>query len=298
MIGLERLPPPSGATESEWRLRVPAQHAFLEGHFPGNPVLPAAAQLLLVHELACERAGERLALLGLSGVRLRRRIAPGEELALALEDSGRFELRAAGELATSGALELARATELESRPPESLRLSEVPHATPASNATPSVAEASHHAAARANERSPRTRCLPHALPALLLGDVLEHDEHALASRLELAPDSAWRIHARGARLSGLLALEAGAQAAALHLGLALERTGEPRAQAGFLVALRAARFDPAGIELAPELLARTLVRARCVESAAPLSNWSFELEQAGRVLASGRFSAWQSEPTS
>lgn len=276
MIGFERLPPASDARAGELRVRAPAHHAFFEGHFPGNPVLPAAAQLALVHELACERAGERLELRGLTGVRLRRRIAPGEELALALEDSGRFELRAAGELAASGALELARASEARQPEPE-LRPSRAPEGT----------------ALVASAGPPWSECLPHAPPALVLGALLEHGEAALACGLELAPASAWRAYAHAGRCSPLLALEAGAQAAALHLGLALAGADEPRARAGFLVALRAARFDPAGIALEPELLARTRVRAQRIESAPPLSTWSFELERAGRVLASGRFSAWQ-----
>jgi len=276
LIGFERLPLARGASAHESRWRAPASHAFFEGHFSGNPVLPAAAQLWLVHELACERAGERLGLLGLAGVRLRRRIAPNEELELRLEDAGRFELRAAGELATHGSLELARAAEDR-----------------ASTAPLALEAEAGRATRSAQERPAWTRCLPHAPPALVLGELLEQSEDSVACRLELAPASGWRVHARGAALSGLLAVEAGAQAAALHLGLALARAQEPPVTAGFLVALRAARFDPAGIPAAPAALASTLVRARRLESAPPLSTWSFELEQAGRALASGRFSAWQ-----
>jgi len=70
------------------RLRVPADLAFLEGHFPGQPVVAGVVQIHWVLQAARELLGERARARALEGVRFREMLLPGQELSLELEWDG------------------------------------------------------------------------------------------------------------------------------------------------------------------------------------------------------------------
>lgn len=83
---IERCEPGEGA---RGRYRVTGKEWFLEGHFPGNPVLPgviqveALAQVGAVALLADERYRGKLPLFGgIEKVRFRRVVRPGEVVTL------------------------------------------------------------------------------------------------------------------------------------------------------------------------------------------------------------------------
>lgn len=81
---------------------------FFDGHFAGDPVLPAVAQLSGLVEPVAQRAWPALGtLVGASQLKFHRVCRPGETLSLRCEREGRtvrFTLRVGDDLASAGAL--------------------------------------------------------------------------------------------------------------------------------------------------------------------------------------------------
>ena len=103
-----------GARRLERRLRVPADLAALEGHFPGAPLVAGVVQLGWVMEAARALAGRALAARAFEGLRFRDALAPEQELRLAVElseagDSARFQLDAGERVFAAGRVRLAGA---------------------------------------------------------------------------------------------------------------------------------------------------------------------------------------------
>jgi len=96
------------------RVRLDAGSAVLAGHFPGEPLLPGIAHLVLAQEAAERLLGRSLAVSALEGFRLRRAVRPGDLIDVSVartdrEDAFRFELRVAGVLSSSGLLSVTDA---------------------------------------------------------------------------------------------------------------------------------------------------------------------------------------------
>lgn len=87
---------------------APPEADFFDGHFAGDPVLPAVAQVSGLVEPLAQRAWPALgALVGASQLKFHRVCRPGEALSLRCEREGRtvrFTLRVADTLASAGAL--------------------------------------------------------------------------------------------------------------------------------------------------------------------------------------------------
>lgn len=93
---------------------APPEAAFFDGHFPGDPVLAAVAQVSALVEPVARRAWPALgALAGASQLKFHRVCRPGETLSLRCTRDGltvRFTLHAAEHLASAGALRFSGAS--------------------------------------------------------------------------------------------------------------------------------------------------------------------------------------------
>src|SRR5262249_26095807 len=78
--GLTLLEEARGPERYSARFRLEPESSFLDGHFPGHPILPAIAQVGLAVRGAYELLGSNPALASLSGVRFRRTVHPGETI--------------------------------------------------------------------------------------------------------------------------------------------------------------------------------------------------------------------------
>lgn len=94
------------------RVRVEPNGAVLEGHFPGEPVLPGVAHLALVLAAIAEMSGRPTVLREVRALRLRRRVGPGAVLEARVgspsaEGVVGFEVRAEGAIAAAGTVVVA-----------------------------------------------------------------------------------------------------------------------------------------------------------------------------------------------
>jgi 3-hydroxymyristoyl/3-hydroxydecanoyl-(acyl carrier protein) dehydratase len=59
-----------------------ASSPWFSGHFPGDPILPGVAQLKMVADIIATQRKERLRMTGLSRIKFRKIVRPGELLTL------------------------------------------------------------------------------------------------------------------------------------------------------------------------------------------------------------------------
>ena len=93
-----------------FEVSVPAESSFFEGHFPGQPLLPAAAILTLVAE-AARIAFPEDAVTGFDAVRFSSPVAPGCAARLEFRNEGNgsgplFELATGDRVLTTGRIHL------------------------------------------------------------------------------------------------------------------------------------------------------------------------------------------------
>lgn len=104
-----------GAEQREGRtvrvpVRVPEDLAYLEGHFPGNPIVPGVAQLVSLAEVRARAAWPELGpVAGVRRLKFMRGLYPGDELVVELtrtEDAARvtFRIRCGDAECTKGTL--------------------------------------------------------------------------------------------------------------------------------------------------------------------------------------------------
>ncbi len=237
--------------------------AHFAGHFPERPILPGVTLLALVLDALGREAGRPAALRAIPFARLRRSIAPGEILALAVRpgDGGRVRV----DLSRDGAL-VANCELVLGRPDGS--------AAPAR-----VRDAS--AAIAGGATPPVDRLLPQHPPMRFVTSIAGE-----------APDGvtcAARIPAACALVSGgsapaLAALEAAAQAAAVWEAVRRWRAASAASpRMGYLVAMRDVAFFAARIPAESAFLAS----ARLDAAQPPLMRYAVEVEHDARPVLRG-----------
>ncbi len=100
----------------EWytEVQVPAESSWFAGHFPGDPILPAIAQLGMVYEAACKALGQRFRVAGFSRIKFKKIIRPGDCLKITvlpkkdLPGLYAFRLMAGDDVACSGTMALEK----------------------------------------------------------------------------------------------------------------------------------------------------------------------------------------------
>ena len=73
------------SNRAEFDIRVPPELVFLQGHFPGEPVLPGVVQVHWAIELASERFDLKPDFTAIEGLKFHRVIEPGAALRLVVE---------------------------------------------------------------------------------------------------------------------------------------------------------------------------------------------------------------------
>ncbi len=73
------------SNRAEFEIRLPADLYYLQGHFPGEPVLPGVVQVHWAIELADQRFDLKPSFAGIEVLKFHRIIKPGTALKLALE---------------------------------------------------------------------------------------------------------------------------------------------------------------------------------------------------------------------
>lgn len=124
--------------------------------------------------------------------------------------------------------------------------------------------------------------IPHQGAMCLLDEVKESTDDIVrcVSRSHASPDNPLR---REGQLSAVMLCEYGAQAMAVHGGIAAQAAGR-RPPAGWLVSLREVQLAVASVEAAGELE----VVARRLAASDTAWQYEFAVTQAGHLLARGR----------
>jgi 3-hydroxyacyl-[acyl-carrier-protein] dehydratase len=65
-------------------VQVVPESQWFSGHFPGDPVLPAIAQLGMVYDAVCKASGIGFRITGFSRVKFKRIIRPGDRLKITI----------------------------------------------------------------------------------------------------------------------------------------------------------------------------------------------------------------------
>jgi 3-hydroxymyristoyl/3-hydroxydecanoyl-(acyl carrier protein) dehydratase len=100
----------------EWHteVQVPPESPWFSGHFPGDPILPAIAQLGMVFDAVCKVSGVQFRIAGFSRVKFKKMIRPGDCLKMTIrskkdqEGMVAFRILIGDDIACTGSMALEK----------------------------------------------------------------------------------------------------------------------------------------------------------------------------------------------
>jgi len=237
------------------RIAVPEGGPLFDGHFPGTPILPGVAELIMIAG-ALVPGGPSL-LTGVRHVRFRGLVRPGDELDLVAPDgSTRFELRRRGEPIARGALDFDGQGTLAD-------------------------EAMTVAARPVPDAPPMDALVPHRLPMRLVERFVGEAEDGATCLARIREGCGF---AQGAAAPAIAMLEAAAQTAAAWEALRRTRAaGDREPRIGYLVSARDVVLGRATVPVDTALQATVRLDAH----APPLSRYVVSVAVLGKIALQG-----------
>jgi predicted hotdog family 3-hydroxylacyl-ACP dehydratase len=248
-------------------IAIPGEGPLFEGHFPGRPILPGIAELVLVAR-ALAPGGDAAEVSAIPFARFRGLVLPAETLEVAASPRGegnvRFEVRRGGAVVANGALRFG-----------------VP--------SPDEGRASAVASRAVRGAPPVEELIPHRPPMLFVERILgEADDGATC--LGRVPDGCALV-TRGLA-PAFVALEFAAQTAAVWEALRRSRdadTAGPRM--GYLVSLRDVIVHRSTIPAGADLIASVRLSAL----APPLATYGVDVAVEGACALRGTIGTYLSD---
>jgi 3-hydroxyacyl-[acyl-carrier-protein] dehydratase len=240
-------------------IELPAGDPLFEGHFPGRPILPGIAELVLVSRAGAGVWGPAQ-VSGIPHARFRGLVVPSDTLGVHFERHGgdgiRFEVRRGAELVANGVM-----------------TSGVPHAA---NANASAV------ASRAPSGAPPLReLIPHRPPMLFVKELVGVADDGATCLAQVPGDCALVV---GESVPAFVSLEAAAQTAAVWEAFRRSRASGPAGpRVGFLVSLKEIVLHRGTIPADTDLIASV----RLLMEASPLTTYAVDVSVEGEVALRG-----------
>lgn len=248
-------------------IAIPADGPLFEGHFPGRPILPGIAALVLLARTLAEGCG-CADVAAIPFARFRSLVLPRDVLEVVArprgEGSVRFEAKRSGTVVANGAMTFG-----------------IPVLDP--GGVTSVASRA------ARGVPPLDRLIPHRPPMLFVERILGEAEDG-ATCLGRVPSACALV--TGGVAPAFVALEAAAQAAAVWEALCRSRTvGSCETRTGYLVSLRDVVLHRRTIPAEADLIATV----RLVAAAPPLTTYDATVTVDGGLALRGTIGTFLSE---
>lgn len=249
-------------------IAVPAAGPLFEGHFPGRPILPGIAELVLVARALAPETGA-VDVCAIPFARFRGLVLPADALEVEASPRGdaggiRFEVRRGGAIVANGAMTFG-----VPRPAEE-----------AGRATPSRS---------GRDTTSIEDLIPHRPPMRFVERILVEAERG-ATALARIPRACALVS--GGLSPTYVALEAAAQTAAAWEALRRSRGGgDAGARMGYLVSLKDVVAHRGAIPADSDLT----VSVRLEALAPPLANYAFDVAIDGALVLSGAIGTYLSD---
>lgn len=248
-------------------IEIPGIGPLFEGHFPGRPILPGIAELVLVAKTLAP-GGNAAEVSAIPFTRFRGLVLPAETLSIAASPRGegivRFDVRRAGTLVANGSMAFG-----------------VP--------SPDESGASVVASRAVRRAPPVEELIPHRPPMLFVEQILGEADDGATCLGRVPPGCALVSHGL---TPAFVTLEFAAQTAAVWEALRRSRdTGAAEARMGYLVSIRDVVVHRPTIPAGADLIASVRLSAL----APPLATYSVDVAVEGERALRGTIGTYLSD---